>query len=85
MQAIANPDSYGLDGSNPIHVTAQGWENADCCSVGDGVTINDALAIQKFTLKLIDELPEKRLTHLNEHSFWSAHFVYAFTVRAVLE
>ena len=59
MQAIANPDSYGLDGSNPIHITAQGWENADCCSVGDGVTINDALAIQKFTLKLIDELPEK--------------------------
>ena len=59
MQAIANPALYGLNGSDVNHMTSQGWANADCCSVGDGVTVNDALSIQKFTLKLIDSLPEK--------------------------
>ena len=57
MQAISNPSAYGQNGSNPLHITAQGWANADCCDVGDGVTNYDALAIQKYTLSLITKLP----------------------------
>ncbi len=58
MQALVNPDKYGLKGSDPSHITEQGWANADCCNTGDGVTNNDALAIQKYKLELITELPE---------------------------
>lgn len=60
MQSIANPDKYGSKGSDKLHITAQGQINADCSNVGDGVTNNDALAIQKFKLNLISELPEKK-------------------------
>ena len=59
MQALANPSKYGIKGSDENHITPQGWANADCSSLGDGVTVNDALAIQKLTLHLIDKLPEK--------------------------
>ena len=52
MQSLANPSKYKL--------TDQGSKNADCYNVGDGVTNADALAIQKFKLSLITELPEKK-------------------------
>ncbi|MCQ2460024.1 MAG: glycoside hydrolase family 9 protein [Ruminococcus sp.] len=58
MQYIANPSKYGLDGSDSTHMTEQGKENADCAGGNDGVTNLDALAIQKYLLKLIDALPE---------------------------
>ena len=58
MQSLANPDTYGINGSDKKHITAQGRKNADCFTVGDGVTGNDALAIQKFALNLISKLPE---------------------------
>ena len=58
MQSLANPDTYGINGSDKNHITAQGRKNADCFTVGDGVTGNDALAIQKFALNLISKLPE---------------------------
>ena len=51
MQSLANPSKYKL--------TDQGSKNADCYNVGDGVTNADALAIQKYKLSLINELPEK--------------------------
>ncbi len=51
MQSLANPSNYKL--------TDQGSKNADCYNVGDGVTNADALAIQKYKLSLITELPEK--------------------------
>ena len=38
--------------------TEQGSANADCSGKNDGVTNGDALAIQKFMLRLIDKLPE---------------------------
>ena len=60
MQSIANPDKYGLKGNADNHITEQGQLNADCSNVGDGVTNTDALAIQKLSLKLITELPEKK-------------------------
>ena len=59
MQAIANPDKYGVDGTDENHLTKQGLANADCFNQGDGMTSKDALAIQKYTLKFIGELPEK--------------------------
>ena len=33
--------------------------NADVANVGDGLTNADALAIQEYLLKLVDELPKK--------------------------
>ena len=42
MQAIANPDKYPM--------TATGKFNADVCHTGSGVTLEDALSIQKGLL-----------------------------------
>ena len=50
MQSIANPDKYGVNGTDNSHITEQGQKNAD--TNGDGVTNLDALAIQKKLLKL---------------------------------
>lgn len=57
MQSLSNPDKYGLNGSDESAITNQGMINADCCNTGDGVTNQDALAIQKYKLELISELP----------------------------
>jgi hypothetical protein len=48
MQAIANPNTYGINGSAPSHITAVGWKNADVD--GNGLTVGDALAIQEYLL-----------------------------------
>ena len=58
MQAIGNPDSYGVNGTEETHITEQGKINADVSNTGDDLTNADALAIQKYLLKLIDKLPE---------------------------
>jgi hypothetical protein len=50
MQSLANPDKYTL--------TEQGKLNGDVNGGGNGITNADALAIQKYMLKLIDKLPE---------------------------
>lgn len=50
LQSISNPDKYRIDDKNR--------ENADVYQKGSGVTSQDALAIQKYVLKLIDTLPE---------------------------
>ena len=57
MQALANPNKYGVNGSDKHRITSQGTTNADCCNVGDGMTTNDALAIQQYLLKLVKALP----------------------------
>ena len=51
MQTMANPAKYKL--------TDQGRLNADVQGNDDGITSKDALAIQKYKLEMIDELPEK--------------------------
>ena len=56
MQALANPDVYGL--GKPDGIDATGWDNADVESRGDGVTGSDALAIQEFSLSLVTSLPK---------------------------
>lgn len=49
LQYLANRDKYSL--------SPEARANADCCDRGDGITANDALAIQKFDAKAIDKLP----------------------------
>ena len=58
MQSLANPSRFGLTGSDEGHITEQGRANADCSNVGDGISNLDALAVQKYCLKLIPTLPE---------------------------
>ncbi len=58
MQSIASPSRFGVNGSEASHITTQGLLNADCSDSGNGITNLDALAIQKYLLKLIPALPE---------------------------
>lgn len=58
MQAIGNPDAYGVNGSDASHITEQGKLNADVNEAGNGLTNLDALAIQKYLLGMISKLPE---------------------------
>lgn len=57
MQAIGNPDVYGLNGSDKTHITAQGIINGDVSGNNDGLTNYDALFIQKSLIGL-ETLPE---------------------------
>ena len=50
MQALSNPNKYGRGGSDKNAITDQGWKNADCNGANDGVSNNDALAIQMYLL-----------------------------------
>ena len=62
MQSNSNPDKYGINGSDPTHITKQGLLNADVYEHGtSGVTNEDALLIQKYRLNLVESLdPEKQ-------------------------
>ena len=53
MQALANPNKYGVEGTDRHRISQQGWVNADVHKKGNGVSSNDALAIQKYCLGLI--------------------------------
>ncbi len=57
MQSLGNPSRFGLNGSEPTHITAQGIKNGDVKG-SDGLTNLDALSISKFLLKLIPSLPD---------------------------
>ena len=48
MQALANPNKYGINGTAEHHLTEQGKVNADVD--GDGLTVGDA---QKIQMKLL--------------------------------
>ena len=48
MQALANPDKYGVEGTNENHITYSGVYNADFDY--NGLTGSDALIIQKKLL-----------------------------------
>ena len=50
MQYLSNSDTHKLD--------AQQQKNADCSGNGNGISVMDALAIQKYLLQLIPSLPE---------------------------
>ena len=53
MQSLANPDKYGIKGSNEQHLTEKGRINGDVDKGTEGLTSNDALEIQRYLLKLI--------------------------------
>ena len=48
MQALSNPNKYGIDGTAAEHITSAGFKNADVD--GDGLTVDDALCIKKYLL-----------------------------------
>lgn len=50
LQHLGNPDAYPL--------SDQARANADVCNPGDGITNKDALAIQRYILKVISNLPD---------------------------
>jgi hypothetical protein len=50
MQALANPNKYGIEGTAEKHLTEQGQINGDMD--GDGLTVGDAQAIQRQLLGL---------------------------------
>ncbi|MBP5433542.1 leucine-rich repeat protein [Ruminococcus sp.] len=50
MQALANPDKYGLNGTAEKHITLQGITNGDVDKSVTGITSNDALRIQEYLL-----------------------------------
>ncbi len=50
MQALANPNKYGICGTAEHHLTEQGKLNSDMD--GNGLTVGDALAIQRKLLGL---------------------------------
>ena len=56
MQALANPNKYGIGGTDPHALTEQGKANADVDTEVKGLTSNDALKIQRFLLGLIKSL-----------------------------
>ncbi|WP_028517950.1 glycoside hydrolase family 9 protein [Ruminococcus flavefaciens] len=56
MQSLANPNKYGLKGTDDHHLTEQGSANADVDTSSKGVTSNDALRIQEFLLNKIASL-----------------------------
>lgn len=57
LQAIGNPDAYGVNGTDDTHITEQGMKNADCFNNGDGITTSDAIAVQKLIVGLVTALP----------------------------
>jgi hypothetical protein len=56
MQALANPNRYGLGGSDEKHLTEQGKLNGDVDRSTIGLTSNDAVLIQNYLLHKISSL-----------------------------
>ena len=54
MQALANPNKYGINGTDPKHISADGFKYAD--ADGNGLTVNDAQRIQLYLLGKIGSL-----------------------------
>ena len=52
MQYLSNDDKYGLNGYDSTHMTDDGLVNADVQGNEDGVTVRDALFIQRYLLDL---------------------------------
>ena len=57
MQSLANPNKYGIEGTDEKHLTSQGKLNGDVDPSTKGLTSDDALAIQEYLLKKIESLP----------------------------
>ncbi len=61
MQDYLNPKKYGVKGTSEDKITAKGELNADVENNGNGLDLKDALLVQQFSIKLIDDLtPAKK-------------------------
>lgn len=58
MQSLANPSKYGITGTSELHITEEGKDLADVSERGNGLTLNDAVSIQRYLLGKIKSLPE---------------------------
>jgi hypothetical protein len=56
MQSLANPNKFGLEGTDSKHLTEKGADNADVDTSSKGVTANDALRIQEYLLHKLTTL-----------------------------
>ena len=56
MQYLANPNKYGLNGTDEKHITDKGLANGDVDKSSEGITANDALRIQEYLLKKVASL-----------------------------
>ncbi|WP_295069819.1 glycoside hydrolase family 9 protein [Ruminococcus sp.] len=56
MQSLANPNKYGIGGTDSSAITAQGQANADVDTSSKGITTQDAVRIQNFLLNKIASL-----------------------------
>ena len=57
MQALANPNKYGPDGTAGTKaITKQGQINADVDTSTKGLTGDDAVLIQQYLLKKVSNL-----------------------------
>lgn len=54
MQALSNPNKYGVNGTAASHITEKGAKLGD--PDGNGLTVNDALRIQQYLLGEISSL-----------------------------
>lgn len=63
MQSLANPNKYGIKGTDKNHITDFGLKNADVSrgenNAPNGVTNDDALLIQKYLLGQVSTLEVK--------------------------
>ena len=59
MQACLNPKKYGTNGTSADHIKPEGEINGNV-DLKDGLSANDALYIQQYTLKIITSLPIKK-------------------------
>ena len=58
LNSIVLPSKYGINGTDPGHITSQGMCNADVYERGEGITANDAVSIRKYLRGQISSLPE---------------------------
>lgn len=56
MQSLANPNKYGINGTDSNHITEQGQLNGDVEGRKNGITGSDALEIQRYLLGIVKEL-----------------------------
>lgn len=60
MQALANPNKYGIGGTAQKPVTKQGYANADVDSSTKGLTGDDALRIQEYLLHKTNSIGDQK-------------------------
>ena len=72
MQVLYNPDKYGVNGTDPTHITAQGMSNADVDG-SKSVTGADALMIQMFMADKIARFPNHTAQNSVAHGHETAN------------